>query len=138
MRFFIVLLLIIRLSVGIASHFFFPASLGLEGNRASKEDCSNGAWNSHMLPELLSIYWTGSKKLLPIPANTDALDPILHNGTSTDCKMGEGNSEYRHPSYFNYEYKVENGGVIMEEKPAGFTLLEREPWVPAELIAKGD
>ncbi|RGP75442.1 hypothetical protein FLONG3_5695 [Fusarium longipes] len=140
MRFFILLLLIIRLSVGIASHFFSPASLRLGGNRASKEECLNGAWQSHMVPELLSIYWTGSKKRVEFPTDTEGIisTPVLHNRTSTDGEMNEEYSECRNPSYFNYEEKVMNGGIIMEEKPAGFTLLENKPWVPADLMARGD
>ncbi|GKU01487.1 hypothetical protein FLAG1_03452 [Fusarium langsethiae] len=139
MRFFIILLLAIRLGVGIASYFFFPAYLGLERNRASKEDCPNGIWQSHMIPELLSVYWTGSK-FLEVPSNTAGANftSVSHNCTSTDGKIDEEDSEYRRPSYLNYEYKVRNGGVIMEEKPAGFTLLETKPWVPAELIARDE
>ncbi|KAG8358899.1 hypothetical protein FVEN_g3479 [Fusarium venenatum] len=131
MKFFIIFLLATRLSVGIAFYFFF------ERNRASKEECSNGIWQSHMIPELFSVYWSGRNKFLETPPNPDGVNPtsVSHNRTSTGGKIDE---EHRPLSYLDYEYNVMNGGIIMEEKPAGFTLLEMKPWVPAELIATDD
>ncbi|KAM0242660.1 hypothetical protein ACHAPO_001082 [Fusarium lateritium] len=123
MKFFIIFLLATRLSVGITFYFFF------ERSRASKEECSNGIWQSHMIPELFSVYWSGRNKFPETPPNPTS---VSHNRTSTDGKIDE---EHRQLSYLDYEYNVMNGGIIMEEKPAGFTLLETKPWVPAELIA---
>ncbi|OBS27311.1 hypothetical protein FPOA_01254 [Fusarium poae] len=130
MKFSIIFLLVIRLGIAIALYFF------LGRDRPSKEDCSNGIWQSHMIPELLFVYKSGRNKLQEMPPNPDQ-DPtsVSRNRTSTDGKIDEG---YRQPSYLNYEYKVMNGGVIMEEKPAGFTLLETKPWVTAELIARDE
>ncbi|KAG8675329.1 hypothetical protein FPOAC1_001307 [Fusarium poae] len=115
MKFSIIFLLVIRLGIAIALYFF------LGRDRPSKEDCSNGIWQSHMIPELLFVYKSGRNKLQEMPPNPDQ-DPtsVSRNRTSTDGKIDEG---YRQPSYLNYEYKVMNGGVIMEEKPAGFTFI---------------
>ncbi|EKJ78005.1 hypothetical protein NXS19_001502 [Fusarium pseudograminearum] len=139
MKFFILFLLAIGLSIGIASHFLNPASLRPEGNRAAKDECSNVIWQSHMIPELLSVYWSRSTKF-KIPANPDRVSfaSVSRDRTSTDGKIHEEDSKYRVPSYLNYEYTTMNGGIIMEEKPAGFTLLETKPWVPAELTANDD
>lgn len=139
MKFFVLFLLAIGVSIGIASHFLDPASLRPVGNRAAKDECSKAIWQSHMIPELLSVYWSRSTKF-KIPANPDRVNSasVSHNRTSTDGEIHEEDSKYRVPSYLNYEYTTMNGGIIMEEKPAGFTLLETKPWVSAELAVKDD
>ncbi|KAJ4130742.1 hypothetical protein NW768_006280 [Fusarium equiseti] len=117
---------------------FAPTSLLPKWTRVSEEDSSPGPWNQYLVPELLYICLVNHGKFM-VSTKTDELDVFpVSSRTSTGGLVDDPFSNLGIPSYFNYVESVRHGGVIMEEKPAGFTLLDKKPWVPASLTYRDD
>jgi hypothetical protein len=112
---------------------FAPISLLPKWARASEEDSSSESWSLYLVPELLYIYLASHDKSIVSTKIDEPNDFPASSRTSTGGLVDDPFAKFGIPSYFNYVESVRHGGVIMEEKPAGFTLLDKKPWVPADL-----
>lgn len=112
---------------------FAPTSLLPKWARASEEDSSSESWSLYLVPELLYICLANHDKFM-VATKTDEPDAFpASSRIGTGGLVDDPFAKFGIPSYFNYVESVRHGGVIMEEKPAGFTLLDKKPWVPADL-----
>ncbi|RFN51611.1 hypothetical protein FIE12Z_4085 [Fusarium flagelliforme] len=112
---------------------FAPISLLPKWTRASEEDSSPKLWNLYLVPELLYIVFANHHKFMVFKKTDEPNAFPVSSRTSTGGSVDDPFAEFGIPSYFNYVESARHGGVIMEEKPAGFTLLDKKPWVPADL-----
>ncbi|KAI1065703.1 hypothetical protein LB507_000497, partial [Fusarium sp. FIESC RH6] len=129
-----ILLLLFTTKLVVSVYWVFaPTSVLPSWARPSEEDSSPEPWSLHLVPELLYIVFANQEKAL-VYTKTDEPNAFpVSSRTSTGDLADDPLAEFGIPSYFNHIESVRHGGVIMEEKPAGFTLLEQKPWVPADL-----
>ena len=129
-----ILLLLFTTKLVVSVYWVFaPTSVLPSWARPSEEDSSPEPWSLHLVPELLYIVFANQEKALVYKKTDEPNAFPVSSRISTGDLADDPLAEFGIPSYFNYVESVRHGGVIMEEKPAGFTLLEQKPWVPADL-----